>query len=99
MTPAQKVERALTVVEGTERLLLELVPDASTDSAWVNLYPCESGKCIRHGDMDVNGRHKRIVVDNPKAGAWETVATHYCVSAFRSSSCRMNAKKKIKTLS
>ncbi|HEY0182446.1 MAG TPA: S8 family serine peptidase, partial [Rhodopila sp.] len=79
LAPVQEIERTLTVAEGTERLLLELVPDAGTDSAWVNLYQCESGKCTRHGDVDVNGRHKRIVVDNPKAGTWKAVVTHYSV--------------------
>ncbi len=77
LAPVQEFERTLTVAEGTERLLLELVPDAATDSAWVNLYRCESDKCTRHGDADVNGRHKRIVVDNPKAGTWKAVVTHY----------------------
>lgn len=77
LAPVQEIERTLTVSEGTERLLLELVPDAGTDSAWVNLYQCESGKCTRYGDVDVNGRHKRIVVERPKAGTWKAVVTHY----------------------
>lgn len=79
LAPVQEMERTLAVAEGTERLLLELVPAAGTDSVWVNLYQCESGKCTRHGDVDVNGRHKRIVVDNPKAGIWRMVITHYSV--------------------
>jgi hypothetical protein len=77
LMPVQEIERTVIVAEGTERLLLELLPETGTDSAWVNLYRCEAGKCARQGDVDLNGRQKRIVVDNPKAGVWKTVLTHY----------------------
>jgi len=78
LAAVEAVERPLSVAEGTERLLLELVPEAGTDSAWVNLYECESAdKCVRRGSVDLNGRDKRIVVDRPKAGAWKAIITHY----------------------
>lgn len=79
LAASQSIERALIVDEGTERLLLELLPDAGTDSAWVNLYRCESGQCTRQGTggADTDGRHKRIVVDRPGAGTWKAVVTHH----------------------
>lgn len=77
LAPVQEVERTLEVEAGTERLLLELLPEPGTDSAWVNLYHCDSGKCTRHRTADLNGGHKRLLVDRPKVGTWKLVLTHY----------------------
>lgn len=72
-----EAERTLTVAEGTERLLLELAPQAGTDSVWMNLYSCDADTCTRQGDTDITGGQKRIVVDQPKAGTWKLVVTHH----------------------
>ncbi|WJI16114.1 S8 family serine peptidase [Pseudoxanthomonas winnipegensis] len=76
LSAVQDVERTLTVAEGTERLVLELTPEAGTDSAWINLYACTAEGCTRQGEADLSGDNKRIVVDRPKAGTWKWVLTH-----------------------
>lgn len=77
LSPVQETEQNLTVVKGTERLLVELTPKGAIDSVWVNLYQCESDKCTRYGNVDLNGSAKRISVNNPKVGTWKVVITHY----------------------